>query len=198
MKKIILFFLAIISIQVMHAQKGYSAFTYSMGFPTGDLQEYVDETSFRGINMEFYWHVKPNLDAGFEVGWNVFYKKEDNKTYTHESQSISGVQFRYTNAVPMIAGVRWRKPKPSGKTEPYFGAGIGTTSVNRSTDFGLYRIYNNTWQFCVRPEAGLIYKTSEATGLTVGVKYYANFENNDLAAQSYITANVGFVFAFAH
>ena len=144
--------------------------------------------------MEFYWHVKPNLDAGVEVGWNVFYSKEDKKTYTEGTQSISGVQYRYTNAVPIIAGARWRKT--GGKTEPYVGAGLGTTSVNRSTDFGLYRIYNNTWQFCVRPEAGLIYKTSTYSGLTAGVKYYANFENDDLSAQSYFTVNVGFAFAF--
>lgn len=196
MKKIILLFFAIITIQVMHAQKGYSAFTYSIGAPMGDLKDYIDQTSFRGINMEFYWHAKPNLDAGLEVGWNVFYSKENEKTYTQETQSITGTQFRYTNAVPIIVGARWRKT--GGKTEPYVGAGVGTTSVNRSTDFGLYRIYNNTWQFCVRPEVGLIYKTSQYTGLTVGVKYYANFENDDLAAQSYLTANVGFVFAFAH
>lgn len=195
MKKIILLTLAVVSLQVTQAQKGYSVFSYSVGFPTGDLQEYIDQISYRGINMEFYWHVKPNLDAGLEVGWNVFYAKEDKKTYTHETTSITGVQYRYTNAVPIIAGARWRKT--GGKTEPYIGAGLGTTSVNRSTDFGLYRIYNNTWQFCVRPEAGLIYKMSQTTGLSLGVKYYANFENDELTAQNYISANVGFVFAFA-
>jgi len=194
MKKIFLFFIAVISIQAIYGQKGYSAVSYSIGMSTGDFNEYVDQVSYRGINLEFYWHVKPNLDAGVEVGWNVFYAKEDKKTYTEGTQSITGVQYRYTNAVPIIAGARWRKT--GGKTEPYLGAGLGTTSVNRSTDFGLYRIYNNTWQFCVRPEAGLIYKFSPATGLTAGVKYYANFENDALAAQTYFTVNVGFSFAF--
>jgi len=194
MKKIFLLFLTVITLQAVYGQKGYSAVSYSMGFSTGDFNEYVDQVSYRGINMEFYWHVKPNLDAGVEVGWNVFYSKEDKKTYTEGTQSISGVQYRYTNAVPIIAGARWRKT--GGKTEPYLGAGLGTTSVNRSTDFGLYRIYNNTWQFCVRPEAGLIYKTSTYSGITAGVKYYANFENDDLSAQSYFTVNVGFAFAF--
>ncbi len=194
MKKILLLFLIVISIQAVYGQKGYSTVAYSIGFSTGDFNEYVDQVSYRGVNMEFYWHVKPNLDAGVEVGWNVFYSKEDKKTYTEGTQSITGVQYRYTNAVPIIAGARWRKT--GGKTEPYVGAGLGTTSVNRSTDFGLYRIYNNTWQFCVRPEAGLIYKTSTYSGLTAGVKYYANFENDDLSAQSYFTVNVGFAFAF--
>lgn len=194
MKKIFLLFLALVSIQAIYGQKGYSVVNYSVGFSTGDFNEYVDQISYRGINLEFMWNVKPNLDAGLEVGWNVFYAKEDKKVYTEGTESISGVQYRYTNAVPIIAGARWRKT--GGKTQPYVGAGVGTTSVNRSTDFGLYRIYNNTWQFCVRPEAGLIYKMSETSGLNAGVKYYMNFENDDMAAQPYFTVNVGFAFAF--
>ena len=194
MKKIFILFLALVSIQAIYGQKGYSVVNYSVGFSTGDFSEYVDQISYRGINLEFMWNVKPNLDAGLEVGWNVFYAKEDKKVYTEGTESISGVQYRYTNAVPIIAGARWRKT--GGKTQPYVGAGVGTTSVNRSTDFGLYRIYNNTWQFCVRPEAGLIYKMSETSGLNAGVKYYMNFENDDMAAQPYFTVNVGFAFAF--
>ena len=185
MKKIFILFLALVSIQAIYGQKGYSVVNYSVGFSTGDFNEYVDQISYRGINLEFMWNVKPNLDAGLEVGWNVFYAKEDKKVYTEGTESISGVQYRYTNAVPIIAGARWRKT--GGKTQPYVGAGVGTTSVNRSTDFGLYRIYNNTWQFCVRPEAGLIYKMSETSGLNAGVKYYMNFENDDMAAQPYFT-----------
>jgi len=194
MKKIFFLFLALVSIQAIYGQKGYSVINYSMGFSTGDFNEYVDQVSYRGVNLEFYWNVKPNWEAGLEVGWNVFYAKEDKKVYTEGTQSISGVQYRYTNAVPIIVGARWRRT--GGRTEPYLGGGLGTTSVNRSTDFGLYRIYNNTWQFCLRPEAGLIYKLSETSGLNAGIKYYANFENDDLSAQTYFTVNVGFAFAF--
>lgn len=198
MKKIfLLFFVAIITSQAIYAQGGYGAATYSIGFPMGDLKNYTSDVSFRGANMEFYWHIKKDFDAGFEVGWNVFYSREDKATYTKGTESITGTQFRYTNAVPMIAGLRWRKTN-GGNLQPFFGAGLGTTSVNRSTDFGLYRITNNTWQFCVRPEAGLIYKIADATGFTANVKYYANFKNNDLDAQSYLTVNVGFVFGLYH
>jgi len=197
MKKIYAFILGIISVAVVYGQKGgYGGMTYSMAMPMGDLKNYIDQTSFRGTNIEFFWHIKPNVDLGGEVGWNVFYKKEDLATYTDGTKSITGTQFRYTNAVPMIFGARWRKM--GGNTQPYFGAGIGTTYINRATDFGLYRITNNTWQFCVRPEAGLIYKLSETTAATVGLKYYSNFKNDDLDAQSYLTLQVGFVWGLAH
>jgi hypothetical protein len=197
MKKIYFLCLAMISIQMMYGQGGYGAATYSIGFPAGDLKDYIDQNSFRGVNLEFFWHLKPNVDAGIEFGWNVFNAKENEKTYTQETRSITGVQFRYTNAVPMIAGARWRKTG-GGNIQPYLGAGVGTTYINRATDFGLYRITNNTWQLCVRPEGGLIYKLSDASGATLGVKYYANFKNDDLDAQNYFTVNVGFVFGLSH
>lgn len=196
MKKILLLFAGIICIEMAQAQKGYTTATYSIAFPTGGMSDYIDQVSYRGINLEYYHHLKPNLDVGIEAGWNVFYAREDKKTYEHETQSISGVQYRYINAVPLLAAVRWRKP--GGNLQPYLGAGVGTTSVNRSTDFGLYRISNNTWQFCLRPEAGILYKLSQGTGATVGVKYYANFENDEQDAQSYFSVNVGFVFNLTH
>ena len=97
MKKIFILFLALVSIQAIYGQKGYSVVNYSVGFSTGDFNEYVDQISYRGINLEFMWNVKPNLDAGLEVGWNVFYAKEDKKVYTEGTESISGVQYRYTS-----------------------------------------------------------------------------------------------------
>ena len=196
MKKILLLFVSVIGFQMVHAQKGYGALTYSMAVPMGDMKNYIDQVSYRGVNMEFYWHLKQNIDVGAEVGWNVFYNREDKTTYTDETASITGVQYRYINAVPILAGVRWRKP--GGDLQPYVGAGIGTSSMNRSTDFGLYRFENNTWQFCLRPEAGIIYKMSDVTSATAGVKYYANFKNDEQDAQTFLTVNVGFVFGLSH
>jgi len=196
MKKILSLSLALLTMQLVYGQRGYTAITYSVGIPMGALSDYIDQVSYRGVTAEMYWHIKSNFDAGLEVGWNVFYSKEDKKTYESETSSITGVQFRYTNAVPLIAGVRWRKM--GGNLAPYVGAGVGASSINRSTDFGLYRISNNSWEFCVRPEAGIIFKLSDALGATAGVKYYANFKNDKLDEQSYLTVNVGMAFGFGH
>jgi hypothetical protein len=81
---------------------------------------------------------------------------------------------------------------------PAIGFWTRVNFMNRSTDFGLYRIQNNSWQFCVRPEAGIIYKLADTFSATAGVKYYANFENDDLGAQTYFTVNIGAVFNFGY
>lgn len=196
MKKILLLLICISGMQISYGQNGYGAITYSLALPMGDMKNYIDDISYRGVNMEFYWRLKNSLDVGMEAGWNVFYSKEDKKTYTAETASITGVQYRYINAAPILAAARWRKS--GGKTQPYVGVGVGTSSINRSTDFGLYRIINNTWQFCLRPEAGIIYKFSDTNGLTAGVKYYNNFKNDEQDAQTFLTLNLGFVFSLSH
>jgi len=195
MKKIVILLLAGICTKGAIAQGGSSfGLSYSISFPMGDLNDYINEVSYRGVTMEWYKHVKHNMDAGLEVGWNVFYAREDSKTYTSSTASISGVQYRYTNAVPMIAAARWKKPS-SGNATPYAGLGLGVLYVDRSTDFGLYRISTDAWQFCIRPELGVLFKLhSELEGM-LGVKYYWPFNTSDLDGQPYLSINIGLVFS---
>ena len=160
----------------------------------GDLQDYNSSVSFRGISLEFNKSIKQNVDVGLESGWNVFYDREDAKVYTEETASISGVQYRYTNAVPIILGGKYYFKAGNENLRPDGGVGLGTLFVNRSTDFGLYRISTEAWQFCIRPELGLRFDVPGGAGFILGGKYYAGFETDDLSAQSYFTINIGVVF----
>ena len=80
MKK--LFFLLIVSLcmQGLFAQR-HSVFilSYPIAFPMGDLKDYISNTSFRGINLEFGKEVRPNLIAEIEVttGPSVFRSPPD-------------------------------------------------------------------------------------------------------------------------
>ena len=108
--------------------------SYPIGFPMGNLHDYTTSTSFRGINVEFNKKVAPNQTVGLETGWNVFYQHVDKKVYTEGTQSITGVQYRYTNAVPIIAGGKFYFE--SKKTiHPYVGVGLGTLYVDRYDGF---------------------------------------------------------------
>lgn len=168
--------------------------SYPMAFPMGDLKDYISKTSFRGVSMEFNKWQKSNLEVGLESGWNVFYERVSEKVYSDKTASISGVQYRYTNSVPIIVGAKYYLDTDNETFKPYAGAGLGTTYTNRATDFGLYRITTNTWQFSVRPELGVRIKGPSGMDLLVGGKYYANFNNDELDGQSFLSLNVGFVF----
>jgi len=196
MKKIFFLVVAALCMQGLFAQHhGIFIISYPVAFPVGDLSDYINKTSFRGINMEWGKEVKPDLIAEIETGWNVFYNREPDAVYKQGSASISGVQYRYTNSVPILAGAKWVL-KSHNNLVPYAGLGLGTMYSDRSTDFGLYRISTDAWQFCVRPELGITFKSRNGPSLLLGAKYYAAFNSNDLDGQSFFTVNLGVVFPY--
>jgi len=192
MKCILLMVITVVCGFHVFAQSSF-IMTYPISQPVAHLHDYIGKTSFRGINLEFLREAKPHVDVGVEVGWNVFYEKTENKDYTKGTQTISGVQFRYTNSVPILAETRWSL-KAGNHAQPYVGIGVGTLYVSRSTDFGLYRINTDTWQFCVRPEAGLMFNIQPGMKAVLGVKWYSAFNTSDLDGQSFISANIGLLF----
>src|SRR6187397_1442830 len=168
--------------------------SYSIAMPTGNLSDYIGQTSFRGISFEWNTRIKPNVELGLESGWNVFYEKVGEKVYTEGTASVSGTQYRYTNAVPIIAGAKYHF-KNDSKIKPYGGVGLGTVYVDRDTDLGMYRISTQEWQFSVRPELGIRYELGgQGTALQIGAKYYANSETDNLDGQPFVAINIGFVF----
>jgi hypothetical protein len=195
MKNLLVLFMTLGILSATNAQERTSNFriAWSVAIPTGSLSEYISQTSLRGASMEYNWKAKSNLEVGIESGWNLLYERMDDKVYTYETASVSGVQYRYTNTIPIIVGVKMLA-KGKNSLTPYGGVGLGTVYINRNTDFGLYRITNNTWQFSVRPEVGLRFDYKNGMGFLLGAKYYANSSNDDLDGQSYIAINLGLVF----
>lgn len=177
-----------------NAQGGNITVSYPIAFPMGDLNDYISKTSFRGINFEFNRQIKPLVSVGLEVGWNVFYEDAGEVQYKDQTVTVTGKQYRYTNSVPILVGAQYH-PVPKGSVAaPYVGLGLGTVYSNRSTDLGLYRITNEAWQFAIRPEAGVVFKTSAGVNPFLGVKYYWPFSSNDLDGQTFLSVNVGLKF----
>ena len=193
MKKYFLLFISVFFACIVYGQSSNRwsyIISYPIAFTVGDLNDYVSSTSFRGISFEANKHLNEKYSIGVEAGWNTFYDRADSKTYSSGTASISGVQYRYSNQMPLLFGGKAYFGK-STTTKFNGGLGIGTMYVNRSTDFGLYRIVNETWQFCLRPEIGMAYKIKPGLAGFLGIKYYAAFNTSDLDGQSYWTINIG-------
>jgi hypothetical protein len=195
MKNLLMLFIAIALISTSYAQVQKSNFriAYAISIPTGDFADHIGSTSFRGASLEYNYLIMPRLEIGLESGWNLFYEKQDEKVYTEGTASISGIQYRYTNTIPIIAGAKFILGHDAN-LKPYGGLGIGTLYVNRYTDFGLYRLTTNTWQLAVRPELGLRYDYEHNKALFAAVKYYVADSNDELTGQSYVSLNIGIIF----
>ncbi len=173
------------------AQSSFTTY-YSMGFGTGDVNTYISAPSFRGFGMEYKNYIKPNLSIGIDVAWNVFYERKDYDTYTSGTLSVSGVQYRYINAVPIFVNTNYYF-KPGGKIKPYVGLGIGTMSMNRKTEMNLYYISEDSWNFALKPEAGILFNANPEMDILIAGKYNYGFAANGMTAQSYFTLNLGLV-----
>lgn len=194
MKKLIIFAFALFILAPVSWAQTQTAVTYSMGFGSGDLGDFVEKPSFRGIAIDYRKMVQPNIGVGFTLGWNVFYEEKSYATYTVDNSSLSGKQYRYSNQFPLLlAGNYYLKPGES--LNPYVGLGVGTMYTLRNTDMNLYTLEQDAWHFSVTPEIGLQYSIDDSTGLLVGLKYVNGFKAGDFdAGQNYLSLNVGLVF----
>jgi outer membrane protein len=170
------------------------SFQYDMSFGTGDLGDYITAPSFRGASAQYRYAVTDNVLIGFDAAWNVFYEKMDYDTYTSGTITLSGIQYRYQNEVPLLASVDYVFT-PDKDFKPYIGLGIGTIYSERSTQMGIWVIEENPWQFALKPEAGILYNFAYSSALKLGVKYYSGM-GGDLDTQGYVTVSVGFAFGF--
>ncbi len=197
MKKIIIafaFFTLLVFTQSAYSQQpGYWSFQYAMGFGSGDLGEYISQPSFRGGLIEYRKAVKDNVLVGVDVGWNVFYEKKDADTYTSGTESLSGVQYRTQNALPILVSAEYFL-YTENTLKPYVGFGIGTMYIERSTDMGQWRLKENPWSFAVKPEVGLLYELSFSTSFKLAAKYYNGFKTGQLDNQGYFSVSAGLAF----
>lgn len=194
MKKIFYIFIltGLISVTQAFGQRQMMGFEYSMGFGSGDMKDYVDAASFRGFAFEYHSFVQPQIAVGFETGLNVFYESRAYDTYTYNNFSISGKQWRYIHAVPIIAAADYYFSK-GNPVNPFIGVGIGTIYNRRDLDMSVYTFYTDAWQFAIRPELGVNINASPNMDIRLVGKYFGAFKTSDMDAQTYFTFNIGFV-----
>jgi outer membrane protein len=172
----------------------YLSIQYAVSFATGDLDEFISKASWRGILVEYRAAVNENLYAGLDAGWNVFYEKKDYDTYTLDTRSLSGIQYRYQNSVPLLASADYQITSGS-PLKPYLGLGIGTIYSERAIDMNLYRWEETTWQFALKGELGVLYDFSFHSSLKFAAKFYNGFKTETLDNQGYFSLSLGMLWS---
>ena len=178
---------------ILKAQSN-TTIAYSVGFPSGDLKDFIGKTSFRGIQMDFQKMVQDNLGVGLSLGWNVFYKEMSYGTYNIDNVSLSGKQWRYSNHIPILFSTTYQL-KPGETMNPYVGLGVGVTYTLRNTDMNLYTIERDAWNFTLQPAIGVLIEASDVTKVNISGRYNQGFKAGDFtSSQSYFSLNLGFTF----
>jgi hypothetical protein len=164
---------------------------YTISIPLGNTRKFVDKASLRGWTFDYKYHFNDVGSVGATIGWYVFYDKHDYDSYTirDESMTLSGLQYRYVNSVPMMATFNYFLP--TGKVSPFAGLGIGTTYNEEQLVMGMYAIQVNTWHFTLAPELGVRMNATASVSGFLSARYNNNFETTELKTQSYLGLNFG-------
>lgn len=184
---------ALVSCAAALQAQNMSTLMYNVGIGTGDLGEYIEPASFRGLSFDYQYLVTDNIAVGFGIGWQTFYEDKGYQTVMDGTGTLSGFQYRYLNSFPIhLTGTYF--VDTGGDVKPYVGIGIGTIYNVRNTDMGLFTFETNQWHFSFRPEAGIQYDFSYTFGMRLNVRYVQGFNTNDLDGQNYVAVGLGFVF----
>ena len=164
---------------------------YALGFG-GTMNNFITSTSVRGATFEYKIYPQPNISIGLDAGWNHFYERRAYDTYTAGTVSLTGVQFRYANAVPVFLTTNYYF-SPGNKINPFLGLGVGTIFLSRYIDMGAFRVTEDKWHFALKPEGGILVSLNPDMDLILSYRYNSAFATQDTEEQSYMTFNVGFV-----
>jgi len=190
---IILLAAIIIANNASAQNESLTTLSYSMGLGAGNTHDFISKYSWRGFAFDYRKMTTDNVGVGINLGWNTFYEAEPYGTYTFETVSASGYQYRYLNSFPMTANVDYFA-KPHERVNPYLGIGLGVQYMIQTVDFGIYRFESDGWPFTVNPEVGLLLQPRNSPTFNLGIKFMYAVKSNDLEPQSQFLFNVGMAF----
>lgn len=178
------------------AQTGSEFFlSYNFGVPLADSKEYVPTVSYIGAEVNYKYFLKKNISLSFSAGWNVFYK-ETKDLLSLPNADVSGLQNRYINTVPLLAGVQYYFGKDNNM-RPYAGVNIGALYLTRRLQIGVYDLTENSWHFMVQPEIGLLLEIDRYSDVMFGITYnYGTPSKSDITGkdvtESWIGIKIGY------
>lgn len=179
-----------------HAQrKTLITLDYTPSMTLGSAREFIEPFSWSGITLDYKFFVKEHYALGFNAGWNFYYQAKD-EPVTEKFQvnnaevTITGKQFRYINAIPLlITGTYYKESKSA---DFYASLGVGALYSNQRKEMGLYAAIGNNWQFAVSPMVGTYVPLSYNTTMHLGLQYNYCLAADDYINVSYLAFKVGF------
>ena len=177
-----------------HSQDWYTGVTYEMSFPTGDVQNFANGTSFRGIGLGYRKVLDKNTTGGLFFGWNVFHERTS-ETLQLERGALTGTQDRTVNSFPMMLNAHYYMGN-RGDIRPYVGINAGGFIVLQRLAVGIYALQKDSFEWGVAPEVGAVIPVSRELLLLLNGKYNYAFTGKGLAGDDFNLAywglNVGF------
>ncbi len=208
MKKLILLSAIILSCAGLANAQSYSyggndmkqiySVNYQMNVPLGSSKNFVSNASFEGVNINWAYFVTREIAVGVDFSYNNYHEKIGQKIYRpNENMAVNAAQFRYTQAFPLKAQVKYFFSQDS-YIKGYAGLGLGALSAGQHIVVQDLGEWNNNWGFLVSPEVGMLIPFGAdspfGANITAGYNFSTNkstFGNIDIKDRQSLYFNVG-------
>jgi outer membrane protein len=171
--------------------------SYNIGMPTGDLNDFISNTSFRGFEVEGRRFIRPDLSWSLSWQWNTF-NEATSGTFRIPNGHITGNQHRVLYSWPFLAKAHYyfTEPTISNKNAvPYVGLGAGAYWIRETLEFGIVAVEETSWHFGFSPEAGVLIPTVGANDIVMSAGYHYAFRSGDSGPHSYWTVKLGIAYS---
>ena len=167
---------------------------YNTSVPLGETSDYINNFSWRGINLDVKYYVKDNFTMGVNAGWNLYNNSTDGVvseqvSVNDKNLTISAKQYRYINSLPIYVTGSYIKDLES--VILYAGLGVGGQYVAQRIEMGQYIIEKDEFQFAMSPHVGVYIPVSYYMMINLGVQYNQSLTNSDVVKVSNLAFNVG-------
>jgi len=167
--------------------------SYEFAVPRGDTQDFVDRFSSRGAHLDVSLELSYAFHLELSAGLNSFNGVKQGVLSTTDGD-VSGKQFRYLNAIPLMGGFAFHIPLGHGSR---FWAGVngGAAYFDRVVDIGLKEYSLSDWQWGVQPHIGIAFGLGDGgTALFFDGRWNYFWERHGIPAQEYFSFGVGLLF----
>ena len=171
------------------AQQWFWGMEYMVASPSSDTKDFANDFSWRNFGIEGRNLLKDNVSVGLYFGWNVFAEKTDTLITAFQGFDVSGVQYRYINAFPIMATAHYYFGRRRG-IRPYVGGGLGTYHSKYRLEIGTVAFESNQWHLGVAPEVGVIIPVNWNARVMLNARYNYGLKSNDVTL-TYWTFGIG-------
>jgi len=191
MKTIFAVLLILLTTVSAYGQETMPFITYTVGIPSGDLGDWISETSWYGFEVGSRVFPNDNYSYGFSTGWNLFSEKSTELEQV-EGGAVWGTRIREVRVFPLLVNAHYYFGGKR-KTRPYVGLNTGVYFISQDTTLGAHYFGDSNAQFGLSPEIGVIAPVGDM-GLMLNVKYAYAFEGGATMPFSWFAVNLGFTF----
>jgi len=165
---------------------------YTVGFGVGETADFISSPSFRGFTFDGRGFTDDQFSLGGYFAWQTFYEELGGASYTDGTATLTGNQYRYINAFPMLFQAHYYFGIDEYEPRAYIGAGAGAYKMIQRLNAGVWSLEENNWHFGVSPEVGMFYPVGMDSQFNINFKYHYVFKAKNTIDFSWFGLSVGF------